>query len=153
MPDSKSEESANRLESLRVVRDLLRLSAGILSDYPDQLQSQLLGRMSSSTNDHRVKKLLDDAKGSIGSPWLRPWTPCFTAPSTGLVASDPKHGCPIGALAVTPNGGRKAVTGDRNGTLIIWDLNSGAAVLHVRKAFEKVPIRPIALDDSGDHIH
>ena len=110
--------------SLRLIGGTLRLSAHVLARDPDQLPSQLWGRLVGS-EDAAIQSLLGSAKESMVSPWLRALTASLTPPGGPLLRTLTGHSKSVYAVAVTPDG-RCAVSASEDQTLKLWDLESGA---------------------------
>jgi hypothetical protein len=109
---------------VRLVRDALRLSAHVLARDRTQLAGQLLGRLS-AFDDASVQTLLEGASRWHAAPWLRPLAPTLTPPGGPLLRTLTGHTDWVSAVAVTPDG-RRAISGSRDRTLIVWDLERGA---------------------------
>ncbi|HUX76475.1 MAG TPA: hypothetical protein VMY40_07555 [Anaerolineae bacterium] len=110
---------------LCLVRDALRLSAHVLARDRTQLAGQLLGRLL-GFDGAGVRTLLEGAKGWHAAPWLRPLAPTLTPPGGPLLRTLTGHTREINGVAVMPDG-RRAISASFDGTLIVWDLERGAA--------------------------
>ncbi|HAG81256.1 MAG TPA: hypothetical protein DCL61_08795, partial [Cyanobacteria bacterium UBA12227] len=76
--------SGEKAETLRLIQGAIRLSAHILDRDKTQLAGQLLGRLM-SFEVSEIQALLERAKQSKNSPWLRPLTPSLTPPGGRLL--------------------------------------------------------------------
>ena len=107
---------------LNSLQSALRLSSHILVQYPDQLPEQLTGRLLAA-EDPDITQLLDQA-GKSKAVWLRPIRPCFTQPGGAELRTLSGHGDWVRAVSLTADG-RRAVSGSDDGTLKVWDVESG----------------------------
>jgi WD40 repeat protein len=153
-------------KTLQLIHKALDLSAHVLQEDKTQLVGQLLGRLLDSpeiplinkgeqsqlspplSDEKRagngdIEKLLEAAKLSKTTPWLRPLTPSLTPASTPLLRTLTGHKGHVWGVAVTPDGntltehaawvdavavtpdGKTAVSGGVDCTVIVWDLVSG----------------------------
>ena len=100
----------------------LRQAAHILANAPEQLASQLWGRLLGDPSPE-LRALLEQAAHSQSGPWLRPLTPSLSEP-TSLLRTLIGHTAWVRAVAVTPDG-RRVASGASDNTLRVWDLASG----------------------------
>ena len=110
---------------LRAIREALQLSAHVLGDDPSQVASQLTGRLRFSELPS-VRQLLDQARGWDRS-WLRPLTAGLIRPGGPLLRTLVGHRGPIAKVAFGPDG-RHIVSKSGDGTVRVWDLETGDAV-------------------------
>ena len=111
---------------LAMIQGALQLSAHILSHDDHQLAGQLSGRLM-TLEAPAIQGLVEQAKGWKGAPWLRPLSPTLAQPGGPLLRTLAGHTETVWAVAVTPDG-RRAVSGSRDNTLKVWDLESGQDV-------------------------
>jgi len=107
---------------LDLIQGALKLSAHILAQEPEQIPSQLTGRLLSSE-----KLLIQQLIRGIQSwdrPWLRPLKPTLTTPGGILLRTISGHTDEIMVVAVTTDG-RFAISASRDETIKIWELESG----------------------------
>jgi WD40 repeat protein len=110
---------------LRLVRDGLRLSAHVLARDPEQLPSQLSGRLPAGQGP-AVQAVLARARARQDHPWLRPIRSSLAAAGGPLVGTLDGHQDMVLALALTSDG-RRVVSASADNTLIVWDLAGGVA--------------------------
>ena len=108
---------------MRLVASALRLSAHVLADHPGQLPSQLTGRLAGQP-DPQLRDLLQRTRSWPATPWLRPLTASLTPPGGPLQRILAGHDGPVCAVAVSADG-RRAVSGGDDGTVRVWDLDTG----------------------------
>ena len=116
---------AGEEEEFRLVQDAIRLSAHILGRDKRQLASQLIGRLLNRNEEH-IRKLMDGASSWNREFWLRPRTASLTQPGGALIRVLEGHTDRVTAVAVLD--GRRAVSASDDGTLRVWDLESGRSL-------------------------
>ena len=89
----------------------------------EQFAGQLVGRLS-KFKDPEIVRVVKCARTWRGSPWLCPLAPSLRPPNTILFRTLIGHKSPVKAVAINEDGTR-AVSGDENGVIKIWDLNDG----------------------------
>jgi WD40 repeat protein len=90
-----------------------------------QLAGQLWGRMQ-GFDVPEIQQLLSQAKQSK-TTWLRPLTPSLVSPNESLIRTFKGHSDSVWSVAVTPDG-KQVISGSQDGTLKIWNLNTGKLV-------------------------
>jgi len=115
-----------REEEFRLIQSAIRLSANVVARDPRQLAGQLLGRLLGNKAPS-IQVLLRQAAETKAWPWLRPLIPSLTAPGGPLFRTFEGHTESVYAVAVTPDG-RRAVSASADGTLRLWDLESGQTI-------------------------
>jgi WD40 repeat protein len=113
---------AGENQEYRLIQGALRLSAHVLDRDKRQLAPQLLGRLLNK-REGSIQKLLEGAGSRQGDFWLRPRTASLTQPGGALIRMLEGHTDWVTAVAVVDGG--RAVSGSRDGTLRVWDLESG----------------------------
>jgi WD40 repeat protein len=111
------------IENLRLIQGALRLSAHILEEDKTQLAGQLWGRLE-RFKVPVIQEMLQQAQHRQTSPWLCPLTPSLTSPDEPLIRTYKGHTDSVWSVAVTPDG-NKIISGSQDGTIKIWNLNSG----------------------------
>jgi WD40 repeat protein len=111
---------------LRLVQGAIQLSAHVLARDKSQLRSQLFGRLlpcdTPAIRHLRAQAVLTDA-----NPWLRALAPCLTPPGGALLRTLVGHAGWVTAVAIGPDG-RQALSGAAEGTLRLWDLQTGQSL-------------------------
>jgi WD40 repeat protein/serine/threonine protein kinase len=111
---------------LRLVQLAIQLSAHVLARDYRQLGSQLIGRLlGNSTSD--IQALLNRAAENHDWPWVRPLTPSLTPPGGPLIRTFEGHTSWVHAVVLTPDG-RHVISGSWDGTLRMWDLQTGESL-------------------------
>jgi WD40 repeat protein len=117
---------------LALVRGAIRLCASALSDDKTQLAGQLLGRLSNEPSEE-IRRLLEAATVWRGAVWLRPINGVLHPPGTALLLTLEGHSDEVTAVALSWDGRcRRIVSGSRDRTVKVWDLESGRQ-LHTLK--------------------
>jgi hypothetical protein len=110
-------------EALDMIQRALRKSAHVLAQDKTQLVSQLVGRLT-NIKMSEVQTLLNRAQRYKAKPWLCPLIASLKSPDDPLLQTLIGHEGGVRAVAVIPNSGR-ILSGGRDHTLKIWDLDSG----------------------------
>jgi hypothetical protein len=105
----------------RLVQGAIRLAAHILIRDKAQLAGQLWGRLQAQSSVE-IRRLLQSTNQS--SPWIRPLACSLVAPGGPLLRTLQVQS-EVTAVAVSADG-QRAVSGSTDGTLSIWDLESGS---------------------------
>jgi WD40 repeat protein len=112
-----------KADCLKLIQGAFRLSAHILEQDKTQLAGRLLGHLM-RFDAPEIQGLLSQAKQWKAKPWLRPLTPSLTSPDEPLIRTLTGHSGSIWSVAVTPDG-EQVISGSQDGTLKIWNLNTG----------------------------
>jgi WD40 repeat protein len=140
---------------LRLVQSAIQLSAHVLARDRRQLAGQLTGRLLG----HRapvIQSLLKGAAENKACPWLQPLTSSLTPPGGPLIRTFEGHTDWVQAAALTPDG-RYAISGSWDGTLRVWDLETGQSVRTLQghtnwvHAVAVTPNGDCAISASSDH--
>lgn len=115
-----------RDEAVRLVQGAVRLPAHVVGPDPEQLPSQLHGRLL-RFKDEPIQDLLAQARRETRHPWLRPLTPSLEAPGGPLIRTLAGHAGSVRSVALTSDG-RLAVSASDDQTLKVWDVESGRAL-------------------------
>ncbi|HEU4561594.1 MAG TPA: NB-ARC domain-containing protein [Longimicrobium sp.] len=143
-----------RDEELWLVAGALRLSGHVLAHDPGQLRSQLTGRLL-GLDRPGIRRMLSEAPATATAPWLRPTVASLTPPTGALLRTLAGHTGWVVAVAVTPDGVR-AVSGSYDGTVKVWDLETGleertlSGHVHVVEAVAVTPDGRRAVSSSAD---
>jgi WD40 repeat protein len=117
-------------QDLLLVRQALTLSTHVLARDKTQLAGQLAGRLRGISRP--AVQILLGAIGCCGSGLrLCPQTPSLIPSGSALLRTLQGHQDTVNAVAVLPNG-RRALSGSKDGTLVLRDLDSGGVI----RAFE-----------------
>ena len=130
---------------LRLVQSAVRLSAHVLARDQRQLAGQLTGRLLSNPAPN-IQVLLKGAAESRSWPWLRPLTRSLAPPGGPMIRTFEGIRHWIHVVALTPNG-RCAISGSCDGTLRVWDLESGKSVRILEG--HTGPVRAVAITPDG----
>ena len=110
-------------DETRTMTAFLGLSGGVLTTDPDQLCPRLLGHLATSPLP-AVGALLQQAERMQRGTWLKPLTPCFEAPQSGVEKTITVRGKIAESVALLRHDTLcAAVVDDR--TVQIWELDSG----------------------------
>ena len=112
-------------EDLKLICETLQLSRDALSISAGQLAAQLIGRLASPRSPSpSIAKLLRQAHHP-SLPTFIPNIPCLTRPGGKLVHSLPGLYGAINLSESLSSYGIKAVTGSRDRTITLWDIEGG----------------------------
>jgi WD40 repeat protein/transcriptional regulator with XRE-family HTH domain len=112
------------IQSLQLIREALRLAAGVLVRDKTQLISQLIGRLSAEAN-REVQLFLDQARTSRFFPALQPMMASLHQPGEPLIHTLYGHRAGIQAVTFYLEG-KRAISASDDHDLKIWDLNHGS---------------------------
>ncbi|XP_070534262.1 NACHT and WD repeat domain-containing protein 2-like [Ptychodera flava] len=128
---------------LRVLSDTLRGGASALRENPFNLIVEIIGRLK-NFEGKSIKKLVAEAeKATTTTVPLIPYNQCFPAPGGLLRSHLLGHTDSVLCLASTTNG-RFIVSGSRDLTAIVWDLES-STILHRLAGHHTRPITQIEI--------
>ncbi|MEG4854677.1 WD40 repeat domain-containing protein [Microcoleus sp. B5-D4] len=116
-------EYREKAKALNLIQVVLWISADILERDNTQLAGQLLDRLL-DFNIPAIQAMLEVAKQENAAAWLRPLTPCFTPPWSGLLRTLEGHSDSVNAVTVTADS-KRAISGSWDNTLKVWDLTTG----------------------------
>jgi len=117
-------------DSLKLIRDTIRLCSHIIQKDPAQLPSQLFGR-TRNTGSPFIDGLLVKAMNDRSRAWLRPQSNVLTQVGSALIQTLSGHTKAVYCLALTPDGGH-VLSGSLDATLRLWELSSGRCVQVLR---------------------
>ncbi|MFM6220403.1 MAG: WD40 repeat domain-containing protein, partial [Dolichospermum sp.] len=120
-----SDYDAERTEALKLIQETFRLSAHILRRHPEQLISQLLGRLSYPflLKNLYIQSFLEQAKAKITSPALIPYFWSLHPPSTSLIRTLLVSLYEVNSIAITSDGAK--IISAASGTVKVWDIATG----------------------------
>lgn len=110
---------------LGLVYEALKKSADVLAREPDQLRSQLWGRLADRP-EAGIQSLLQQATADTGF-WLRPLYRSLTPPGSPLLLTFAGHKAPVETVTVTPDG-QLALSGCRDKIVKVWKVENGQEV-------------------------
>jgi WD40 repeat protein len=115
---------------LTLIQQALSLSIPALARDRSHLPGQLLGRLR-GIESPAVKTLVEGTEEGPGRAWFYPRFPSLTPPGGPLRQILARHGGPVQAVAFLPDG-RRALSGSRDTTLRLWDLETGETLRIVK---------------------
>ncbi|XP_071805182.1 NACHT domain- and WD repeat-containing protein 1-like isoform X2 [Asterias amurensis] len=116
-------------DELSILSSALRLSSSIISNDPDQLAPEIMGRLINATDKYpNLKELLQQAseRGLVLHPML-PISTCLKPPGGMLVTSLEGHTEEVVALSISHDS-RLAITGSKDTTARIWLVENGSLI-------------------------
>ncbi len=116
------EYDAQTVKALKLIQGALRLSAHILIEDTKQLAGQLSGRLL-YFDAPEIQGLLQQIPRSK-TTCLRSLTGSLTTPNEPLIRTLTGHSGSVWSVTVTPDG-EQVISGSQDGTIKIWNLNSG----------------------------
>ena len=129
----------------QIVRGL-RLSAPVLTADPQQLRSQLVGRLLSHPDPASAAWATELTERRGSRPCLVPVTPPFRLVTTSHEQTLGGHDGPVRSVAITADGTR-AITSGGDGKVRIWDLTTGAQGQEL--VGHHGPLRSVAITADG----
>jgi hypothetical protein len=132
--------------ALQFIQHAIRKSAPILERDKTQLAGQLLGRLLVFEKPE-FQRMLEQAKQSKNSPWLRPLSGNLEALPfgvCGLMLGGHKFG--VQAVAIAPDG-KRTISGSYDKTLKIWDTDTGRELRTLTG--HTGPVRGVAIAPDG----
>ncbi|MBI4752725.1 MAG: hypothetical protein HY774_29905 [Acidobacteria bacterium] len=112
----------SRDPDLELIHQTFQLSSHILHKDPGQLRSQLWGRLADCSSPD-IQAVLNQARLTGQNLWLRPAFTCLAPPNGPLLFTLEGHTDEVTSVAVLSHGDR-IVSGSKDGTLKIWDLET-----------------------------
>ncbi len=116
-------EFAGEDADLRLIQQTLQLSAHVLAKDQIQLAGQLFGRLKASASPS-IQNLLSTIRSSQAAPWLEPVCSTLWVPGTLMLFTLAGHSLRVNAVVVSADG-KLAVSASVDGTLKVWDLETG----------------------------
>src|SRR4028118_293936 len=115
--------SQEQTQTLNLIHGAIRKSAHILDKDKTELAGQLLGRLLDFEMTD-IQGLLEQAKQSKNSLWLRPLKANLERPGEGCLRTLIGHTESVNAVAIAPDG-LTAISASEDKTLKIWDTETG----------------------------
>ncbi|ABW33191.1 WD-repeat protein (plasmid) [Acaryochloris marina MBIC11017] len=116
-------ETLPRDKDLNIVQSGLRLSSHVLNQHPEQLRSQLYGRLLSQNSPDMTALTQSLAQGQ-GECWIRCLFPHLNQAGGALVRTLTGHTDSVTGVSISPDG-QTVVSASRDHTLKVWDLATG----------------------------
>ncbi|MCC3592960.1 hypothetical protein [Microcoleus sp. PH2017_28_MFU_U_A] len=146
--------SEGKTETLKLIQGAIRKSAHILERDKTQFAGQLLGRLL-DFEAPEIQGLLEQAKQSKDSPWLRPLRGNLERANEGALRTLVGHTSGVRGVAIAPDGKTAISASDDN--MKIWDTESGTQLRTLTghsSSVSAVAIAPdglTAISASGDN--
>jgi len=148
---ARAKDALGNIEQLTAVRDAIRAASQTVSAYPEQLASQLCGRLLAS-GDAAVRRLTNQVSQWSARPWLRPLNASLYSGALRFALRG--HKGSVRSLAVTADGRLCATAGNSHPdqTVRIWDLDAGRALHVLTDQAEPGGHTPIAFTGDQEHL-
>ena len=111
-------------EALDLIHGAMRLSAHVITKYPGQFASQMVGRLLPYHDLPSIKQFTERIAQGSPKPWLRPLRAALHPPGTSLVRTLEGHKGAVLCVALSGDG-RLAVSASADKTLKVWDVETG----------------------------
>jgi WD40 repeat protein len=111
-------------EALTLIHGAWRLSAHVIARDPKQFASQIVGRLLPHEEKPAISSFVDQIARDAPRPWLRSLHPALQPPGGPLIRTLEGHSDGVTAVALLPDG-RRALSASWDGTLKLWDLETG----------------------------
>ena len=134
-------------EAAGLVQSALRQSAHVLSADPNQLPSQLFGRLLSWCEQGGIAQLCRAIYEDPAGPWLLATTPALTQAGDPLVRTLVGHAGWVTAVAVTADD-KRAISASLDGTFKAWDLKAGREIATLKGHTLRVPAVALFAEDT-----
>jgi WD40 repeat protein len=118
--------SEGQTETLRLIQGAIRKSAQVLDNDKTQLAGHLWGRLLDFEMPE-IHGMLEQARQSKNSLWLRPLRANLERPGEGCLRTLTGHTNYVRAVAITPDGQTSSFASDDR-TLKVWDIESGTCL-------------------------
>ncbi|KAI9129470.1 hypothetical protein ON05_034655 (plasmid) [Acaryochloris sp. CCMEE 5410] len=116
-------ETLPKDKDLNIVQSGLRLSSHVINQYPEQLRSQLYGRLLSQKS-LSLKSLNQSLAQCQSESWIRCLFPHLNQAGGALIRTLSGHTDYVYGLSISPDG-RTIVSASSDQTLKVWDLATG----------------------------
>lgn len=111
-------------DALELIHKAIRLSSHVILRDPAQFPSQVIGRLQWYAGISAIDRLTSEIADGAPLPWLLTARPSLQPPGTSLIRTLAGHSEPITIVAVSADR-RQAISGSLDGTIKMWDLESG----------------------------
>jgi WD40 repeat protein len=123
-------ESASPEPNVLLIQQALQLSAHVLAQDPNQLASQLFGRLR-SLMFQEIQEFLQEMRSTQKDPWFEPLSSTLWKPGAVLIFTLAGHQGAVKAVAMQADG-KRALSASDDHTLRWWDLETGTELLTLR---------------------
>ena len=130
--------------AVKLLGGAIDLSAHVLRDDALQLGSQLHGRLRDEDGSE-ISRVLARGRDLALRPWLRPVTVTLTPPGGPLLRTLEGHVNWVHSVVLTADG-RRAVSGSRDNTLKVWDLETGQLLRTLKGHADDVRLVTLTVD-------
>src|ERR1700685_908373 len=134
-------------QALELIHSALRLSSQIIDRDPGQFASQMIGRLFAYRDLPAINGFTERLSHGAKNFWLRPMQPALRPPRTPLVRTLEGHTGWIESLALSGDG-RRAISGSRDGTLKVWDVDKGRLLCDL--AGHRGRVYGVAISQNGE---
>ena len=110
-----------------LLQGALRLSSNVLAADAEQFAPQMIGRLLPHCGSAAIERFAGEVAAAAPARWLRPLFPALHPPGTELVRTLAGHSGGVHGVAVTADG-KRAVSASWDGTLKVWDLETGGVL-------------------------
>lgn len=114
-------------DTLEHIHRAVRLSAHVLARDPRQFASQMVGRLLDPEEAPAIRHFTESLTARAPKPWLRPLHPALQGPGASLIRTLEGHTRAVNCVVFSADGSRAASASD-DGTLKVWDVESGSAL-------------------------
>ena len=134
----------DQTETLKLIQGAIRKSAHVLERDKTQLVEHLWGRLLDCEMPG-IQGMLEQAKQSKDSPWLRPLKANLESAGEGCLRTLTGHTESVNAVDIAPDG-LTAISASWDNTLKIWDIKTGTELLTLTGHTDSVNAVAIAPD-------
>ena len=147
-------EEAGASATLALLGDALRLSTPALASAPDQLRTQLVGRLL-ALDAPEIAEFVAGLQGTAQAPWLRPRQATLDAPGGMLMMTLVGHESEVTVLGADADY-RRLVSGSNDATVRVWNCADGKPIAAIDlfrlgvRGVAAIARSPLALVGSAD---
>ena len=132
-------------KAIQLIYEALRLSSHVLSKNPDELRSQMTGRLL-VFDDFNIRNFLSQIISFNREVWICPIIPSLVSPSGSLIRILEGHSDRVIGLALTPKSDW-IISGSTDKTIKIWELATGECIHTLRG--HKGSVTSVAVSPDG----